>query len=113
MSVARAYGAGWAIAGLIAVTGCDRPRPPPPVSQDVPLSGESADRFGLDPDAPEARLLAQDWTGDLDGMLERRDIRVLVIPDKMNLFFDGNPIRGITTAGRAEVVTSTKPGVGK
>ena len=49
-----------------------------------------------DPDTPEGRLLARPWIGDLDGMLERRYLRILVIPDKMNFFFDGSQMRGAT-----------------
>ena len=49
-----------------------------------------------DPSTPEGRLLAQQWTGDLDGMLKRRYLRVLVIPDKMYFFFDGSTMRGVT-----------------
>jgi len=101
MNISRAYGVTWTIVGLMVLPGCGRSMPPPS-GQDVPLSAESrggraeADRMPLDPDAPEARLLAQNWIGDLDGMLERRYLRVLVIPDKMNFFFDGSQMRGIT-----------------
>ena len=50
----------------------------------------------LDPDSPESRLLSTTWRGDFDGMMARRFIRVLVIPDKMNFFFDGKMMRGAT-----------------
>jgi membrane-bound lytic murein transglycosylase MltF len=49
-----------------------------------------------DPDTPEGRLLARPWSGDLDGMIGRRYLRILVIPDKMNFFFDGSQMRGAT-----------------
>src|ERR1700761_2340868 len=32
----------------------------------------------------------------MDGLIERRYIRVLVIPDKMNFFFDGSQMKGVT-----------------
>jgi membrane-bound lytic murein transglycosylase MltF len=36
------------------------------------------------------------WTGDLDGMKERRMIRVLVVHNKMMFFLDKGKIRGLT-----------------
>lgn len=36
------------------------------------------------------------WTGDFDGMVERRIIRVLVVHNKMMFFFDRGRMRGIT-----------------
>ena len=36
------------------------------------------------------------WTGDFDGMVERRLIRVLVVSNKMMFFFDKAQIRGVT-----------------
>ena len=35
------------------------------------------------------------WTGDFDAMVERRRIRVLVVPNKMMFFFDRAQIRGV------------------
>jgi membrane-bound lytic murein transglycosylase MltF len=51
---------------------------------------------------PESRLASEKWTGDLDGMIERRYIRVLVIPDKMNFFFDGGQMKGVSYDGMRE-----------
>jgi membrane-bound lytic murein transglycosylase MltF len=42
------------------------------------------------------RLKQEHWTGDLDGMLERRYIRALVLYNKTNFFYDGPQPRGIT-----------------
>src|SRR5215510_1176928 len=42
------------------------------------------------------RLKNERWTGDLDGMLERRYIRALVLYNKTNFFYDGPQPRGIT-----------------
>ena len=93
----------WLLAGSIGLIACDRTSPP---GQDGGLTGGSPPPSAAaapeapaatptpEPDSPEGRLLAQDWIGDLDGMLERRYIRVLVIPDKMNFFFDGSQMRG-------------------
>ena len=35
------------------------------------------------------RLKNEHWTGDVDGMLERRYIRALVLYNKTNFFYDG------------------------
>jgi membrane-bound lytic murein transglycosylase MltF len=48
-------------------------------------------------DAPlEALGLDQRWTDDLDGMVERRQIRVLVTHNMTNYFIDGGQQRGAT-----------------
>ncbi len=39
---------------------------------------------------------AEKWTGDFDGMVERRLIRVLVVHNKMTFFFDKGQQRGAT-----------------
>jgi len=36
------------------------------------------------------------WTGDFDGMVKRRMIRVLVVHNKMMFFFDKATIRSVT-----------------
>jgi membrane-bound lytic murein transglycosylase MltF len=38
----------------------------------------------------------RDWTGDLDGMLERRQIRILVVPSRTFYFVDHGTQRGIS-----------------
>jgi hypothetical protein len=55
----------------------------------------------LDPEVDEAALLktlheAPPWTGDVDGMVERRVIRVLLVPNRTNYFLDGAVQRGVT-----------------
>ena len=55
----------------------------------------------LDPGVDEAALLktlheAPPWTGDVDGMVERRVIRVLLVPNRTNYFLDGAVQRGVT-----------------
>jgi membrane-bound lytic murein transglycosylase MltF len=42
------------------------------------------------------RLKNEHWTGDIDGLLERRYIRALVLYNKTNFFYDGPQPRGIT-----------------
>ena len=51
------------------------------------------------PDLDEAfleRLRTEKWSGDIDGMVERRYIRALVLYNKTNFFFDGPQPRGVT-----------------
>jgi membrane-bound lytic murein transglycosylase MltF len=87
----------------LALSGCDRAGVPP--GQDADKAAASTQSKGgasgagpaaPDPASPEGRLLGQSWSGDLNGMLERRYVRVLVVPDKMNFFFDGTQVRGVT-----------------
>jgi len=61
-------------------------------SQSAPQtdSSESIDPSILD------RLKNENWTGDVDGMLQRRYIRALVLYNKTNFFYDGPQPRGIT-----------------
>jgi len=49
-------------------------------------------------DAP-IKLTAEKWTGDLDGMIERRVIRVLVAYSKTHYFIDKGTQRGIAYEG--------------
>jgi membrane-bound lytic murein transglycosylase MltF len=42
-----------------------------------------------------AKMVAQKWTGDLDGMIKRRLIRVLTIYSKTNFFIDRGTQRGL------------------
>ena len=39
--------------------------------------------------------LVKAWTGDYDGMVERRKVRVLVVPNKMFYFIDKGHHRGV------------------
>jgi len=52
------------------------------------------------PDDPESFLqewqIDEKWTGDFDGMVERRKIRVLVAHNKLLFFLDKARIRGVT-----------------
>jgi membrane-bound lytic murein transglycosylase MltF len=49
-----------------------------------------------DPQTEERRQVAnKPWTGDLDGMLERRVIRVLVVPSKTRYFVEEGRQRGV------------------
>jgi len=48
------------------------------------------------------KLKKEKWTGDLDGLRERRYIRALVLYNKTNFFYDGPQPRGITYDGLKE-----------
>ena len=60
--------------------------------------GETADEAGPQPVSSFAAVLGLDqaWSGDLDGMVERRFIRALVTYSKTNYFLDGASQRGLT-----------------
>ena len=44
----------------------------------------------------DPKAITQPWTGDLDQMVERRIVRVLVLPNKTNYFNDKGRQRGVT-----------------
>jgi membrane-bound lytic murein transglycosylase MltF len=84
----------------------------PPDQPDVPAAGEasppqpaSSSSSAVPADAPlepapedpaELALIREKWTGDLDGMLERRRIRVLVATNKTSYFVDKGAQKGVT-----------------
>ena len=51
------------------------------------------------PDDAAIESMLKPWTGDLDGMVERRYIRMLVTFSKTNYFLDGPTQRGATYDG--------------
>jgi membrane-bound lytic murein transglycosylase MltF len=61
------------------------------VQPDTPTSDQPPAE--IDPTLLE-RLRTEHWTGDIDGMLERRYIRALVLYNKTNFFYDGPQPRG-------------------
>ncbi len=83
--------------GALTLAGCAGPNPAPAPATKAPSASEPA------PSAPEAppdtlaELIQRErWTGDLDAIVKRRYLRVLVIPDKMYFFFDGQQMHGVT-----------------
>ncbi len=42
----------------------------------------------------QEQLIHEKWRGDLDGMVKRRILRVLVAPNKLGFYFDGSEIHG-------------------
>ena len=64
-------------------------------SSPVAAQTDTAQPENIDPSILD-RLKNEHWTGDIDGMLERRYIRALVLYNKTNFFYDGPQPRGIT-----------------
>ena len=60
------------------------------LSSTVKASDEGSIRSIID------HILIENWTGDLDGMIERKKIRVLIPFNKMLFFLDGPHMRGIS-----------------
>jgi ABC-type amino acid transport substrate-binding protein len=59
-------------------------------------------RAAAKPGAEFTESVRKPFTGDLDGMLERRRVRILVVPSQTGYFVDKGTQRGITyDAGRA------------
>lgn len=84
--------AGWFLA-FLPFFSCQQPSPPPPVSVQEPEDSLPTGR----PFNPldEVIGLSEQWTGDLDGMIERRRIRVLVPYSQSVYYIDGPNRRGI------------------
>jgi len=68
----------------LAVAACEGPKPG---SGDTGSSGRAS--LTIDPSS-----ITRAWTGDLDGMVERRIVRVLVVPSKTLYFQDRGTQRG-------------------
>jgi ABC-type amino acid transport substrate-binding protein/tetratricopeptide (TPR) repeat protein len=95
------------LAGLLCLAvalifhGCSPAKDPSAVTAEDTTAARAAEDSGLahveDPIPPE--LLAGagvPWTGDFDGMVKRRVIRVLVVYNQTHYFFDGLRPRGIS-----------------
>ena len=98
---------------LVLLTGCqpsaDQPKPgerrdDPDYAEDGSLEGRDFLSSGISTESlPEHfSSLWEPWTGDLDGMLERRAIRVLVVHSGYLYFFDEGKPLGITAEMLAE-----------
>jgi membrane-bound lytic murein transglycosylase MltF len=68
-----------------------QPATPPSSEQDVGTGEIEGEDF-----VPGLALRRDAWTGDLDGMLERRHIRVLVVPSRTMYFYDRGKPQGAT-----------------
>ena len=98
LSTLRRSIAGLAVIALTLSAACGGDTPPAPAhSQPAAASGSPAEH-ALD-DAPSEETVVQllaPWKGDLDGMVERRYIRMLVTFSKTNYFLDGPHQYGAT-----------------
>lgn len=109
MTFSRSLVFGWSMAFALAVAGCNETSTSP-VDNSTPASAAPATAQSV-PAAPApaqtARQEAADetltidlaeqhkpWTGDLDGMIERRSIRVLTVNSKTAYFIDKGVLRG-------------------
>ena len=84
-----------AVAALFTMTGCSRSSDPslPALAGDGPVS-----IFDSEDSQIQTALKAplEPWTGDLDGMAERRYVRALVTPNRTQYFLDGAEQKGTT-----------------
>ena len=97
------------LAALCLLPGCDEPRAPSPSAAGA--STAEGDRVAADTglevlqqasreleaqlEAARVDALAATWTGDLDGMLERRVVRALVVPTPTHYFVANGRAHGI------------------
>lgn len=106
----------WVIVALAALwtqVACGAPAPDEPEVQQPAAAQEVVHESGGEPDAePGPRELAsfdpqlglaREWTGDLDGMVERRYLRALVTSSKTHYFLDGAVQRGLAYEGLREL----------
>jgi membrane-bound lytic murein transglycosylase MltF len=86
-----------AAVGSMTLAGCGGSSPAPATETKATAAPEPP---APTPETPQdllvQRLQHERWAGDLDGIVKRRYLRVLVIPDKMYFFFDGQQMRGVT-----------------
>jgi membrane-bound lytic murein transglycosylase MltF len=80
------------VALALALAACSsdepQPKPAPAASPEPPAVGDVS--------AAPTTTASNVWLGDLDGMLERRVVRVLVVPSKTSYFLDHAQQRGAT-----------------
>jgi len=75
-------------------------------------SSETASQAGFDP-ADEILGLSEQWTGDLDGMIERGQIRALVPYNRTSYFINGTEREGITYEALTLFEKNLNEGLGK
>jgi membrane-bound lytic murein transglycosylase MltF len=100
-----------ALLGTLLSISCGAGQPPEEAINSQPATGGQAalaDIEEADPDQIEGEsfvgdhLIRESWTGDLDGMVERRRIRALVVYSKTFYFYDMGQARGVTVEGLRE-----------
>jgi membrane-bound lytic murein transglycosylase MltF len=92
----RSGGAALALALTLVLTACGNNEDQKP----APAPAAAASAAPAEAPAPAAdsapRTVANVWLGDLDGMAERRVVRMLVVYNRTNYFLDGPQQRGAT-----------------
>jgi membrane-bound lytic murein transglycosylase MltF len=88
---------------LCLASACTKESSKSPAAENQPASSSGApaaipEGAGTSPDQENSArsLISKKWTGDLDGMIKRRLIRVLTVYSKTNFFVDGAIQRGLT-----------------
>jgi membrane-bound lytic murein transglycosylase MltF len=81
-----------------AAPGSSEAAPPSSAADTPPADAQATQQSGdvaTDSDDPMVARVLQKWTGDLDGMIERRYIRVLTTYSKTQFFIDKGTQRGL------------------
>ena len=92
--------------GALTLAGCGGADPSKAPGDQAPSAAEQpAPAQEAPPDSIAEQIQRERWTGDLDGIVTRRYLRVLVIPDKMYFFFDGQQMHGVTYDAMREFET--------
>jgi membrane-bound lytic murein transglycosylase MltF len=78
---------------IAGISSCGRQDPAEPPKESAPAPPPAETAQGTDPQ--QGRSVSPRWTGDLDGMIQRRVIRVLVPYSKTQYFIDEGEQRGI------------------
>ena len=110
MRINKSLALGWGVAFALAVAGCsDKSASPtdkstaapaaPATTQATPAAPAPAQTAAPEEAADETLTIdlakvQKPWTGDLDGMIERRIIRVLTVNSKTIYFLDKGVLRG-------------------
>jgi Predicted soluble lytic transglycosylase fused to an ABC-type amino acid-binding protein len=86
---------------LVSSTGCDRARDDPPpratdtaATPEAPVAEARPESLGVPSLDQLSRLASQKWSFDLDSLVARRVIRVLVVPSRMLYFVDRGAQKG-------------------
>jgi membrane-bound lytic murein transglycosylase MltF len=101
MTFSKSLVSGWCVAFAFALAGCSQTSAAPADnSPPAPAQPATAQSVTAAPEAADDTLtidLARQhkpWSGDLDGMIERRIIRVLTVNSKTTYFIDRGVLRG-------------------
>ncbi len=87
-------GTAWLLAAAL-LAGCGKDSAPEPDAASAPEPEQEAVSEVAIPESGVAAVALAKWTGDLDGMIERRFIRVLTTYSKTSFFIDQGTPRGL------------------